>query len=160
MRAVPIFGYGAVANGEEGEFAVNPPLLRLQCAAFGEELRGLLKSTKKGNPPGQRERKLSGIILSELDRLAQFRADGQPHPNEEKCKGKLAEITSLKLYRTGESIRIYFVVISQIIWMLLLDTDKRQTKISSGTEEKLLHRLKEVKELQRLREAQERKKEQ
>lgn len=55
--------------------------------------------------------------------------------------------SNLKLYKGGESIRLYFTTIGNHVWMLLLDKAKRRTALTDSVKERLSTRLREVRRL-------------
>ena len=111
-------------------------LTRLQHRKFGDELRELLGSAKS------EDKEIAGIVVSELTCLKQCRETGQRHPKESRLCGKVGDIEYLSLYSHGYSIRVYYHVTRDVIWMLAIDKNKRVTKLTS--EEMLLNRLNEV----------------
>lgn len=76
---------------------------------------------------------LAGILHNEMNFLAERKAAGQGHPKEDSLQGELAGIRYLRLYRQGESVRLYFVVDGGVIWMLHLEVSKRRTNVSDAT---------------------------
>lgn len=124
---------------------------RLQHPEFGKELRALLGSNRT------EKREAAGIIASELVELANARAAGKPHRNESRLNGdKLRDIEYLTLYRAGQSIRVYFVTIGATLWMLAVNENKRQTKLTKGFETLLCARHDRVRELASEQDAKER----
>ena len=128
---VPFLGY-------TGKRASSVGRKRVQHPDFGKALRALLGSTR------DEERKMSGIICSALTQLDACRAEGKKHPDEKAMKGPLSEISSITLNNKGFSIRLYFTVLEDVIFMLHLDENKRRTYITDGLEKTLLRKLKET----------------
>lgn len=115
---------------------------RLQHKAFGNELRELLDKKKARED----QKALAGIIVSEIDHLVAQKLKGERHQDEKQLQGTgLSEIHYLQLYRSGNSIRVYFTTINGSLWMLLLDPAKRRQDVDAGTKESLLRRLADVK---------------
>jgi len=94
------------------------------------------------------ERELAGIVVNELIALDKARENLKPHPKEDRLNGKgLDEISYIRMYSNGYSVRVYFTIIHGGIWMLALDRNKRQTNLTDGTKSMLLNRLHEAREL-------------
>lgn len=114
-------------------------LVRNQHPGFGAELRDLFRSPRKEN------KRIAGVVDSEMKRLQACKSRGQAHPDEDRLEGdKLREIGYLQLYGFGFSIRIYFHVDRGVLWMLGIDVAKRRTNLTTGTKTALLKRLEEV----------------
>lgn len=88
---------------------------------------------------------MSGILIEEIDYLAEQKRKGAGHPKEDRLRGRLSEIGYLRLYPCGWSVRVYFVVLEAILWMLCLDANKRRMNLSKGMEVALAARLGDVK---------------
>lgn len=117
-----------------------PKLPRNQHAGFGKEIRSLLTSTREA------DQELAGWVADALDELAEAKADGRPHRNEERLTDDLRDVQYLKLYPPGASVRVYFTVADGTIWVLHLDESKRRTAITDATKTKLKNRLREIRE--------------
>jgi len=112
---------------------------RDQHSGFGKELRALLTSDKS------EDLEIAGIIVDEIDALDEARANGRAHPKEDRLNGpKLSAVQYLRIYSNKQSIRIYFTVVKQTLFMLALDKGKRQTALTAGMEHRLLERLTSV----------------
>lgn len=92
----------------------------------------------------ERDRETAGVVIDELEALAELKAQGRPHPKEDRLNGALAAVGYLRIYTGGKSIRVYFTVIGGVIWMLGLNPNKRRDKLTSGEEVSLKSRLSEV----------------
>lgn len=91
-----------------------------------------------------RERETAGIVISELEELAELKAQGRAHTKEDRLNGALSAVGYLRIYSGGKSIRVYFTVIDGVIWMLALNPNKRRDKLTSGEEASLKLRLSQV----------------
>lgn len=120
-------------------------LKREQHPKFGTEIRELLSS------PRETEQELGGFIASEIDALATKKAQGQQHPQEESFTNndRLRGIGYLKFHcrlrGSDISVRVYFLVVDGVIWMLGLDKNKRRTPVTEAMKTTLENRAKEVK---------------
>jgi hypothetical protein len=114
-------------------------LKRLQHTGFGKEIKALLGSKHLA------ERELAGIVASELDAMAKMKDGGGKHPKEEVLGGsELTKIHYLVLYTASFSVRAYFTVHGNTVWMVALDVQKRRTKMTQGMTDKLKDRLRWV----------------
>ena len=84
------------------------------------------------------------MLISELDDLAERKANGERHRREDRLEGSLSEVGYLRLYGQGRSTRMYFVVLDGVIWMLALDANKRQDGLGDGMARLLADRLREA----------------
>ena len=110
-------------------------LKRLQHPDFGSEFRRLTKN----------DAALAGIIVEELEELARAKYAGRLHSKEDKLHGDdLSSIAYLRLYTSGHSVRVYFIVAGGDLWLLAVDPNKRQTKLDKNTEKMLCERLADV----------------
>lgn len=112
-------------------------LKRLQHSGFGAEIRELILEDPEA----------AGIVISEVCCLSELKFNGSRHPCEERLAGDdLSAIGYLRLYRSRQSLRVYFTVIEGTIWMLHFES-KRRTDLSDGTVRLLKSRLLDVKVL-------------
>lgn len=89
-----------------------------------------------------------GVVIDELDQLDRCKADGRQHPKENRLHGgDLDTIRYLDLYNSGQSVRIYFVVLDGVIWVLALNAAKRRTNLGKGDAKKLTDRQTDVRAL-------------
>jgi hypothetical protein len=113
-------------------------LIRRQHPKFGEEIRALLASARS------EDQEIAGIVISELNKLTQLRAQGERHPKEDKLVGSTSALDYLRLYSHGYSIRVYYFINHGTIWMLAVDKNKRTTKMSESTQTILISRLADI----------------
>lgn len=113
-------------------------LKRLQHPDCGTEFRRVLKD----------DADLAGIIVEELEELVRAKQEGRLHAKEDKLHGEeLSSIAYLRLYKSGYSARVYFATVGGNIWLLAVDGNKRQTKLSKSTEKMLCDRLADVRRI-------------
>ena len=118
-----------------------PPkrIKRDQHPGFGREIRALISSNKS------EDRARGAIVIEELAALSDAKAEGRRHSKEDSLEGALAEVSYLRLYSSGYSIRVYFVVRGDVLWMLAIDASKKRTNLTDGTKQMLANRLNELK---------------
>jgi hypothetical protein len=91
---------------------------RTQVPAFGTEIRGLLDQERAT----EKEHELAGIVINEIEALVDAKSNGKSHPKEERLGGPtLRDISYLKLYVSGQSVRVYFTIQEGRMWMLHLE---------------------------------------
>ena len=112
---------------------------RLQHARFGTEIRALISSKMSEDVA------LTGILIDELNALMEAKQTGACHPKEDSLSGSLSQIRYLRLYVANRSVRVYFTVNDNTLWMLHLDVNKRRNNLSTSTKKKLSDRLRDVK---------------
>lgn len=118
-------------------FLAMAKLVRLQHPAFGTELRALLTSRRR------EERDAAAAVVEAMDELMAAKARGDMHPNEDTfttTDRQLSGIRYLRLYPSGQSIRVYFMQDGDQVYMLGLDAAKRRTSMTSAMKDVLAHR--------------------
>lgn len=120
-------------------------MTRLQHPGFGTELRALITSKKR------EEKEAAAAIVKALEELAVARAEGRLHPDEDAMTNNniLSGIRYLRLYPSGQSIRVYFTVTNDRIWLLGINPSKRTTTMTSAMKDLLSSRMSDVLELER-----------
>jgi len=113
------------------------PLPYVQVPGYGTELRALIGSKLKA------DRELAGIIVDEIEHMCALKAQAQVHPKEKPLNGRLADLRCLVLYVHGESVRVYFRVVSGQVWMLGV-LRKRKADLMDGEVDRLEQRGKEA----------------
>ena len=111
---------------------------RLQHNEFGKEIRSYLDSVKS------EDRELAGIVVDEINAFVRAHKEDRNHPDEKRLDGDLREVQYLQLYRKGFSIRVFFTISSDIMWMLALYANKRRTNLDASMRGILKNRLNDV----------------
>ena len=113
---------------------------RDQTETFGTKLRGLLCGRSE-------DRKRGGIIVHAIETLTDLKRQGQHHPAENTLSG-MARVHYLRLYNKGESIRVYFTITDDVIWMLDLNPNKRTDDVTDAEMDALAELLRWTEEQQ------------